>query len=99
MYLYVCLLLSWKKSDINEVLKSFEYDVFKYHWRFSKEGNVSEFLGVYITKGPGVVYNCTQEGFIKRVTETTGANKLNGFLTPTKLIEPLVYDTDDEPPK
>ena len=65
----------------------------------SKEGNVSEFLGVYITQGSGVVYNFTQKGFIKRVPETTGANKLNGFLTPTKLIEPLVYDTDDEPPK
>ena len=56
----------------------------KYYWGFLKGGSVCDFLRIVITPGSGGGYKCTKEGFIKRVIENSGMNKLNKVLTLTK---------------
>ena len=53
---------------------------------FSKGGSVSEFLGINITQESRVGHKFMQEGFIKIIMLTTGMNKLNKVLKPTKLV-------------
>ena len=73
------------KSEIDNVMKSFNEDSLSYNWEHSKVGSVSEFLGIDIKTLDNGGFQFCQTRLIRKFLEATGTNHCNGLPTTTKV--------------
>ena len=90
---------STHQKHIDKLIQSFKDDGNEYNWQLTREGSLTEFLGIDITKSPdGKAFHLTQTGLIEKILDTTKMQDCGSKQNPMHSDGKPVASDKDGPP-